>query len=92
LGARKENRFCLPQTRFLLHQPMGGVRGTASDIEIEAEEVIKMRERLNRTIARETGQSYAKVVDDTDRNFWIGAEDAKAYGLISRVITSVKDL
>lgn len=92
LGARKENRYCLPQTRFLLHQPMGGVRGTASDIEIEAEEVIKMRERLNRTIARETGQSYAKVVDDTDRNFWIGAEDAKAYGLISRVITSVKDL
>lgn len=92
LGARKENRYCLPQTRFLLHQPMGGIRGTASDIEIEAEEVIKMRERLNRTIARETGQSYAKVVDDTDRNFWIGAEDAKAYGLISRVITSVKDL
>lgn len=92
LGARKENRYCLPNTRFLLHQPMGGVRGTASDIEIEAEEVIKMRERLNRTIARETGQSYAKVVDDTDRNFWIGAEDAKAYGLISRTVTSIKDI
>jgi ATP-dependent Clp protease protease subunit len=92
LGARRENRFCLPQTRFLLHQPMGGVRGTASDIEIEAEEVIKMRERLNRTIARETGQSYAKVVEDTDRNFWIGAEDAKAYGLISRIVTNVQDI
>ncbi|HAJ45882.1 MAG TPA: ATP-dependent Clp protease proteolytic subunit [Alphaproteobacteria bacterium] len=92
LGARRENRFCLPNTRFLLHQPMGGMRGTASDIAIEAEEVVKMRERLNRTIARETGQSYQKVVDDTDRNFWIGAEDAKAYGLVSRVVTRLDEI
>ena len=86
LGAERENRFCLPNTRFLLHQPLGGVAGQASDITIEAEEIIKMRERINRIIARETGQPYDKVVADTDRNFWIGAEDAVAYGLISRVV------
>src|SRR6202166_1035584 len=65
LGAEKENRFCLPNTRFLLHQPLGGVTGQASDITIEAEEIIKMRERINRITARETGQSYDKVVNDT---------------------------
>ncbi len=68
LGAKKENRFCLPFTRFLLHQPLGGVRGQASDISIEAEEIIKMRERLIREIASETGQSYERVVKDTERN------------------------
>ena len=67
LGAKKENRFCLPFTRFLLHQPLGGVRGQASDITIEAEEILKMRERLIREIAAETGQSYEKVVKDTER-------------------------
>jgi ATP-dependent Clp protease protease subunit len=92
LGARKENRFCLPQTRFLLHQPLGGVRGQVSDIQIEAEEIIKMRERLNRIIARETGQSYEKVVHDTERNYWIGAEAAKAYGIVSKIIESEKDI
>jgi ATP-dependent Clp protease protease subunit len=92
LGARKENRFCLPQTRFLLHQPLGGVRGQASDISIEAEEILKMRERLNRIIAKETGQTYEKVVQDTERNFWMGAEAAKAYGIVSKVIESEKDV
>ncbi|HMP62621.1 MAG TPA: ATP-dependent Clp protease proteolytic subunit [Phenylobacterium sp.] len=86
LGATKENRFCLPNTRFLLHQPMGGVRGQASDIEIEAEEIVKMRERVNRIIARETGQTYDKVVADTDRNFWMNAEKAVEYGLVSKII------
>ncbi len=92
LGARKENRFCLPQTRFLLHQPLGGVRGQVSDITIEAEEILKMRERLNRVIAKETGQTYEKVVQDTERNFWMGAEAAKAYGIVSKVIESEKDV
>ena len=87
LGAPKENRMCLPNTRFLLHQPSGGVRGQASDIEIEAEEIVKMRERVNRMIARETGQTYEKVVKDTIRNFWMGAEAAKAYGIVSRIIS-----
>jgi len=92
LGAKKENRFCLPFTRFLLHQPLGGVRGQASDITIEAEEILKMRERLNREIAAETGQSYEKVLQDTERNYWLGAEDAKAYGLVSRVIQTASDV
>src|SRR5207302_8000974 len=92
LGAEKANRYCLPNTRFLLHQPLGGVTGQASDITIEAEEIINMRERINRIIARETGQSYDKVVNDTDRNFWIGAEDAVAYGLISRIVPRSDEL
>jgi ATP-dependent Clp protease protease subunit len=92
LGARKENRFCLPFTRFLLHQPLGGVRGQATDISIEAEEILKMRERLNREIAAETGQSYERVVQDTERNYWLGAEEAKAYGLVSRVISSASEV
>jgi ATP-dependent Clp protease protease subunit len=92
LGARKENRFCLPQTRFLLHQPLGGVRGQVSDISIEAQEILKMRERLNRVIAKETGQTYEKVVEDTERNFWMGAEAAKAYGIVAKIIESEKDV
>ncbi|MBV9548356.1 MAG: ATP-dependent Clp protease proteolytic subunit [Alphaproteobacteria bacterium] len=92
LGAKKENRFCLPFTRFLLHQPLGGVRGQASDITIEAEEIIKMRARLIKEIAVETGQPYEKVVADTERNFWMGAEDAVSYGLVSKVISSAKDI
>jgi len=91
LGATKENRFCLPNTRFLLHQPMGGVRGQASDIQIEAEEVVKMRERVNRLIARETGQPYEKIVKDTERNFWMNAEAAVAYGLVSKIINNASE-
>jgi len=86
LGAAKERRFCLPNTRFLLHQPTGGARGPASDISIEAEEILKMHERLNREIAKETGQTYEKVVKDTDRNFWMDSEQAVAYGIVSRII------
>ncbi len=92
LGAKKENRFCLPFTRFLLHQPLGGVRGQASDISIEAEEILKMRERLIREIASETGQAYERVVQDTERNFWMGAEEAKAYGLVSKVIQRASEV
>jgi ATP-dependent Clp protease, protease subunit len=92
LGAAKERRFCLPNTRFLLHQPTGGARGPASDISIEAEEILKMHERLNREIAKETGQSYEKVVQDTDRNFWMGAEQAVAYGLVSRIINRADEV
>jgi len=92
LGAKKENRFCLPFTRFLLHQPLGGVQGQASDISIEAEEILKMRERLNREIARETGQPYERIVQDTERNFWMGAEEAVAYGLVSRIVQSASEV
>jgi ATP-dependent Clp protease protease subunit len=92
LGAKKENRFCLPFTRFLLHQPLGGVRGQASDITIEAEEILKMRARLIKEISDETGQTYEKVVADTERNFWMGAEDAVKYGLAAKVISSASEV
>jgi ATP-dependent Clp protease, protease subunit len=92
LGASRENRFALPYTRFLLHQPLGGVRGPASDISIEAEEILKMRERINREIARETGQTYDKVVADTDRNFWMSAEEAVQYGLVSRIVNRADEM
>lgn len=92
LGARKENRLCLPNTRFMLHQPAGGIQGQASDISIEAEEILKMHERINRIIARETGQPFEKVVTDTDRNFWMSAEEACAYGLVSRVVARADEV
>jgi len=91
LAGAKERRLCLPNTRFLLHQPMGGVRGPATDIDIEAREIIKMRERINRIIAAETGQSMERVVRDTDRNYWMSAEEAIAYGMVDRVITSMAE-
>ena len=92
LGAKRENRFCLPFTRFLLHQPLGGVQGQASDITIEAEEIIKMRARLIKEIAVETGQPYEKVVTDTERNFWMGAEEAVKYGLVNKVISNASEV
>ena len=92
LGATKENRLCLPNTRFLLHQPAGGVRGQASDIQIEAEEIIKMQDRLNRVIARETGQTFERVVKDTQRNFWMSAEEAVEYGLVSKIVTNASEV
>ena len=92
LGAKKENRFCLPFTRFLLHQPLGGVRGQASDISIEAEEILKLRARLIKEIADETVQPYEKVVADTERNFWMGADEAVNYGLVNRVIRRASEV
>ncbi|HEX3652608.1 MAG TPA: ATP-dependent Clp protease proteolytic subunit [Rhizomicrobium sp.] len=92
LGAPRENRYALPFTRFLLHQPLGGVRGQASDIHIEAEEILKMRERLNREIAKETGQPLEKIVNDTERNYWLSAEEAKAYGLVGKIISTASEM
>ncbi|KXV18568.1 ATP-dependent Clp protease proteolytic subunit [Gluconobacter oxydans] len=91
-AGRPARRVCLPNTRFLLHQPMGGVRGPATDIDIEAREIIKMRERLNRIFAKETGQTYEKVAKDTDRNYWMSANEAIAYGLVNRIIHSATEL
>jgi ATP-dependent Clp protease protease subunit len=85
-AADRENRFALPNTRFLLHQPLGGIRGPASDIEIEAAQILAMRERLNRIFAHATGQPYEKMAGDTERNHWMTAEQAKAYGLVGRII------
>ena len=92
LGAEKANRYCLPNTRFLLHQPSGGVRGQATDIDIEAREIIKMRERLSQVIASETGQPIERVRKDCERNYWMSAEEAVTYGLVSRVISTVVEL
>ena len=86
LAAKRENRFCLPNTRFLIHQPLGGVGGKATDIAIEAKEIIKMRQRLNEIIARETGQPLEKVERDTDRNYWMSAEEARTYGIVTHII------
>ncbi|TDH57970.1 ATP-dependent Clp protease proteolytic subunit, partial [Dankookia rubra] len=92
LAGARERRYCLPNTRFLLHQPMGGVRGPATDIDIEAREIVKMRERINRIISRETGQSNERVERDTDRNYWMSAEEAVAYGMVGRIVANARDL
>ncbi len=91
-GAPKGSRYSLPNTRFLLHQPSGGAGGQASDIRIEAEEILKVRERLNQMIADETGQPVERIAKDSDRNFWMDAKQALAYGLVDEVITSVTEL
>jgi ATP-dependent Clp protease protease subunit len=92
LGAAKENRLCLPNTRFLLHQPAGGMRGQASDLEIEAEQIIRMRDRVNKMIAAETGQTVERITKDTQRNFWMNAEEAIAYGIVSRIIRNTSEV
>jgi ATP-dependent Clp protease protease subunit len=92
LAVPKEDRFALPNTRFMIHQPMGGGYGRASDIRIEAEELLRTRERLNRSIAEATGQPLEKVAQDTDRNFWMGPEEARAYGIVGRVIRTSAEL
>ena len=92
VGAAKENRYCLPNTRFLLHQPSGGIRGTSSDMMIQAEQVRLMRERLNQIFADATGQSLEKVEKDTARDFWLNTQEALDYGLLGKVITSVDQL
>ena len=91
-SAEKEDRYSLPNTRYMIHQPMGGVRGQASDIAIEAEEIMKMRERLNQTFADQTGQTLEQVREDTLRNYWMSASEAKDYGLVNSIINSVAEL
>jgi ATP-dependent Clp protease protease subunit len=92
LAVPKERRFCTPNTRFLIHQPSGGAGGQATDIAIHAQEIIKARERIAQTIARETGQPYDKVLQDIERDRWLGPEDAITYGLVGRIIKSKSDL
>lgn len=92
LGVPRERRFCLPQTRFLIHQPSGGAGGPASDIAIQAKEIIKARQRIAQVIARETGQPIERVLGDIERDLWMSAEEAVAYGLVSRIIVQRKEL
>jgi ATP-dependent Clp protease, protease subunit len=88
----RERRLALPNTRFMLHQPSGGAGGPASDIEIEALQILSVRTRLNRIFAGATGQSIEKVARDTDRNHWLNAEEALAYGLVGRIVESASAL
>lgn len=92
LSVPKERRFCLQNTRFLIHQPSGGVGGQASDIAIQAREIIRVRERIGALIARETGQDPKKVMTDIDRDFWMSAQEAIEYGLVSKAIVSAKEV
>jgi ATP-dependent Clp protease, protease subunit len=88
----RERRYSLPATRYLLHQPAGGMRGTAADIEIEAREILNMRERLNRVFAERTGQSLERIAVDTRRNFWLSAQGAQDYGLVGKIIERAGEL
>lgn len=92
LAAPKERRIGLPNSHYLIHQPLSGIRGVATEIEIHARELEKLRIKINQLIAEETGNTLKKVEKDTDRDFWMNAEEAKEYGLISKVIVERKEL
>jgi ATP-dependent Clp protease protease subunit len=85
-------RYCLPNSRMMIHQPSGGSRGVAADIEIQAKEILLMRERLNLMLAEHTGQPVERIAEDTDRDFWMGPDEAVAYGLIDSVQSPRKPL
>ncbi|SHG44433.1 ATP-dependent Clp protease, protease subunit [Fodinibius roseus] len=87
-----EDRYCLPNTRFLLHQPLGGVKGSGSDIAIEAEEIVRIRKRLNTIFSKATGQSIEKIQKDTQRNFWLTAEKAQKYGLAGSIVENISEI
>lgn len=92
LGVPKEQRFCLPNTRFLIHQPSGGAGGKASDIAIQAEEIVKMRERIALKISEATGQDIERVRKDIDRDYWMSTDEAKEYGILGTVINSASEI
>ncbi|HJO12350.1 MAG TPA: ATP-dependent Clp protease proteolytic subunit, partial [Gammaproteobacteria bacterium] len=92
LAAKKENRFALPNTRFLVHQPSGGSRGDATDIKIQADEIVKTRARINQLIADETGQPLDRVAKDTDRDYWMTVEEATDYGIVGSVVSSITEI
>ena len=92
LAAEKENRYALPNTRFLIHQPLGGSRGDATDIAIQAEQIIKTKARINQLIANETGQDLKRVAKDTDRDYWMSVEEAIDYGIVNKVVSSIMDI
>jgi ATP-dependent Clp protease protease subunit len=92
LAAKKENRFSLPNTRYLVHQPSGGSQGRATDIAIQAEQILAMRARLNKLIADETGQPIERVAVDTDRDYWMTAEEAIKYGIVSKIVKSISEI
>jgi ATP-dependent Clp protease protease subunit len=92
LSPPKERRVCLPNTRFMIHQPAGGAGGQASDIAIQAKEILKTRERIARAVATQTGKTYESVLADMERDFWMSAEEAVGYGIVSRIIERQTEL
>ena len=92
LAGDKENRFGFPNSHYLIHQPLSGIRGVATEIEIHAKEIEKTRQKINALIAKETGKSLAQVEKDTDRDYWMSAEEALDYGLISKIISNRSQL
>ena len=92
LAADKEDRYSLPNTRYMIHQPLGGCQGQATDINIEAKEIVRVRKRINNIISNATGQPLEKVEKDTDRNYWSNAEEAVDYGIVNKIITSYDEL
>jgi len=92
LAAKKENRFSLPNTRYLVHQPSGGSQGRATDIAIQAEQIVAMRARINKLIADETGQPIERVAEDTDKDYWMTVEEAIEYGIVSKVVKSMSEI
>ncbi|MBN1647496.1 MAG: ATP-dependent Clp protease proteolytic subunit [Spirochaetales bacterium] len=92
LAAEKDKRIALPNSHYMIHQPASGIRGVATEIEIHAREIEKMKKRINILISGETGKSLKEVEADTDRDFWMDAEEAKAYGLVSKIVSDRKGL
>ena len=92
LAAEKERRFSLKNTRFLLHQPSGGMQGEVTDIQIHAEEIIKTKKRLNNIVANATGQKLQKIEKDAERDYWLSAEEAKEYGIVKKIVSSIEEV
>jgi ATP-dependent Clp protease protease subunit len=92
LAAPKERRLALPNSHYLIHQPLSGIKGVATEIEIHAQELEKLRAKLNQLIADETGKTVEEVQKDTDRDYWMNAEEALAYGLVSRIAVRRADI
>jgi ATP-dependent Clp protease protease subunit len=92
LAAPRERRFCLPNTRFLIHQPSGGIGGKASDVAIQAQEILRARQRIAELIARETGKPLELVLEDIDRDHWLSAQEAIDYGLVGRIVEGRAEL
>jgi ATP-dependent Clp protease protease subunit len=92
LAVPKEQRIALPNSTYLIHQPMSGMRGVATDIEIHAQHLEKLREKLDKLIAQETGKSLEEVRSDTERDHWLSADEAQSYGLVSRIVKQRSEL
>jgi ATP-dependent Clp protease protease subunit len=92
LAAKKENRYSLPNTRYLVHQPSGGSQGDATDIKIQMEQIIKTKERINKIISKETGRPLEQVEKDTDRDYWMSVDEAIEYGIVHKVISSIGEI